>query len=192
MLKSFCIALLALVAGCATAPSQAIRDTSFAKADGSRTIQLSAWLPATPSDVYRTIATPEGWKTWAVPVAFGEARVGGFMETSYDPNAKPGDPGNIVQEFLALTPNRLARFRTTKVPEGFPNGDLYMKTIATMELAPESAGTRLTFTHEGFGKEPGFDQLYDFFLKGDAHTLEQLQKRFETGPVDFSATSIAS
>ena len=184
------IALIAMAAASACAstppPSGAISDTSFVKADGSHTIQLSAWLPAPPSEVYRAISTPEGWKTWAVPVAFGESSVGGLLETSYDPNAKPGDPGNIVQEFLALTPNRLASFRTIKTPAGFPNADLYMKTVSTMQLAPEASGACLTFTHEGFGKDPGFDQLYDFFLKGDAQTIEQLRKRFESGPIDFS------
>jgi len=189
MIKSLCLAALLACTACATRPTQAIGDTSFAKADGSRTIQLSTWLPAPPSEVYRTITTPEGWKTWAVPVAFGESRVGGLMETSYNPAAKPGDPGNIVQEFLTLTPERRASFRTTKTPEGFPNADLYMKTVTIIDLAPERAGTRLTFTHEGFGTEPGFAQLYDFFLKGDVQTLEQLRKRFETGPIDFTASS---
>jgi len=176
------IALIAMTAASACAssppPSGAISDTSFVTADGSRTIQLSAWLPAPPSEVYRTISTPEGWKTWAVPVAFGESRVGGLLETSYDPNAKPGDPGNIVQEFLALTPDRLASFRTIKTPAGFPNADLYMKTVSTMQLTPEASGTRLTFTHEGFAKDPGFDQLYGFFHDGDKQTLEKLQKVF--------------
>ena len=87
-----CLAALLACTACATTSTQAIGDTSFAKADGSRTIQLSTWLPAPPSEVYRTITTPEGWMTWAVPVAFGESRVGGLMETSYNPAAKPGDP----------------------------------------------------------------------------------------------------
>ena len=77
MLKSVYLAALLACTACATTPSQAVNDTSFAMPDGSRAIQLSAWLPALPAEVYRTIATPEGWKTWAVPVAFGEARIGG-------------------------------------------------------------------------------------------------------------------
>jgi|JI10StandDraft_1071094.scaffolds.fasta_scaffold16725_7 uncharacterized protein YndB with AHSA1/START domain len=186
MMKSMYLAALLACTACATTSSQALNDTSFAMPDGSRAIQLSAWLSAPPAEVYRTIATPEGWKTWAVPVAFGEARIGGIMETSYDPAAKPGDAGNIQQQFIALIPDRLVVFRTIKTPAGFPNADLYMKTIAIMELAPAGSGTRLTFTHEGFGKEPGFDQLYGFFLEGDAQTLEQLRKRFETGPIDFN------
>ncbi|MDP3492218.1 MAG: SRPBCC domain-containing protein [Hyphomonadaceae bacterium] len=177
-MKSLYLAALLACSACATSPAATMSDTSFVMADGSRAIQLSGWLPASPAEVYRTITTAEGWKTWAVPVAFGGGGVGSFMETSYDPAAKPGDAGNIMQQFIALIPDRLVVFRTTKTPAGFPNADLYMKTIAIMELAPEASGTRLTFTHEGFGKEPGFDQLYGFFLEGDAQTLEALQKVF--------------
>lgn len=89
---------MAAASACASTPppSSAISDNSFVKADGSRSIQLSAWPLAPPAEVYRTITTPEGWKTWAVPTAFGEIRVGGLLEASYNLNAKPGDPGNIV------------------------------------------------------------------------------------------------
>ena len=177
-LRAICLGALLASSACATAPSAVMRDTSFAMADGSRAIQLSTVLPAPPAEVYRTLSTAEGWKTWAVPIAFGGGGVGSFMETSYNPAAKPGDAGNIMQQFIALIPDRLVVFRTTKTPAGFPNADLYMKTVAIMELAPEGSGTRFTFTYQGFGKEPGFDQLYDFFSKGYAETLETLRKLF--------------
>lgn len=168
--------------------ASAIRNTSSADANGVRTIQLSILIPAPQADVFDAIATVDGWKTWAVPTAFGSTEVGGKMETSYDPNAKPGDPGNITQEFLDVAPPRLVAFRTIKTPEGFPNADLFYKTSTTLELAGESAAqTRLTLSHTGFGPGAGFDELYGFFEQGNAMTLEQLKKRFETGPIDFSA-----
>jgi uncharacterized protein YndB with AHSA1/START domain len=171
-----CLALTACAF--APAPTRGIVDSSFTEPDGSRTIQLSVWLPASPSEVYRAVATADGWKTWAATSVFGEPKLNGIMETSYSPDAKAGDPANIVQQFLALVPTRLAVFRTIRTPPGFPNAELYMKTVAIFQLEPEASGTRLLFTHQGFGKEPGFDQLYAFFLKGDAQTLESLQKVF--------------
>lgn len=176
MIAAACFALTA----CAITPppAQGIADSSFTEPDGSRTIQLSVWLPAPPAEVYRTVATAEGWKTWAARNAFGEPRLNAIMETSYNPDAKPGDPANIAQQFLALVPDRLAVFRTVRTPPGFPNAELYMKTVTILELEPEASGTRLLFTHAGFGTEPGFDQLYDFFHDGDKQTLEALQKLF--------------
>lgn len=176
--KLLLIAATLAASACASAPAATIDDKSFTDAQGLRAIQLSVWLNAPPSDVYRSIATVEGWKTWAVESAFGEVKIGGVMETSYNANAKAGDPANIKQEFLALVPDRLVVFRTIQTPPGFPHPELYMKTVAVMQLQPEAGGARLTFTHEGFGAEPGFSDLYDFFLKGDTETMESLRKLF--------------
>jgi uncharacterized protein YndB with AHSA1/START domain len=190
MMKRMLLAIAALaLSACATAPSAsdgpAIRDTSFTDAGGSRTIQLSTVLPAGPAEVFAAVATTEGWKTWAVPVAFGDVKTGGFMETSYDMAAKAGDPANIQQEFIAVIPEKLVVFRTTRTPPGFPSPELFYKTATILELSPEGAGTRLTLSHTGFGAGAGYDQLHGFFTQGNAQTLEQLRKRFASGPIDF-------
>ena len=179
MLKRLIVAACLACAACATAPPvTGIRDTSFTEANGSCTIQFTSWLPASPAEVFRTVATPEGWKSWAAPVAFGEVKLNGVLETSYNPNAKPGDAGNIKQQFTELAPDKRVAFRTIQTPEGFPHGEFYKQTTATMELTPEANGTRLRFTHAGFGTGKEFDELHGFFVQGDRQTLEALQKLF--------------
>lgn len=180
MLKHLFLAAILACTACATPPPvKGIQDTSFTAADGSRAIQLSTWLDAPPSDVFRTVATPEGWKTWAVPTAFGEVKLNGVLETSYDKDGKPGDANNIKQQFIELVPDRRVAFRTIQTPAGFPHPELYKQTTATMDLTPEAGGTRLRFTHAGFGTGAGFDELYGFFVAGDRQTLEALEKVFE-------------
>lgn len=162
----------------AAAPATGIIDTSFAAPDGTRTIQFSSWIAAPPADVYNTIATAEGWKRWAAPVALGEVKLNGVLETSYNKDARLGDAGNIKQLFTALEPDRLVVFRTIQTPQGFPHGEFYKQTVAKMELTPEAGGTRLRFTHSGFGVGKEFDELYGFFIEGDKQTLDELQKLF--------------
>lgn len=163
-------------------PPTTIRDTSYVEPSGSRAVQLSVWLPAPRREVYRALTTAEGWMGWAAPRAFGEPRTGATMETSYNPEAKAGDPGNIVQQFVALIPDRLVVFRTVRTPPGFPHAELYMRTASVMELADEAregrSGTRLLFTHTGFGPEAGFDDLYSFFLPGDTKTIAAVEEMF--------------
>lgn len=179
MLKRLFLAAILACTACATAPPvKGIQDTSFTAADGSRSIQLSTWLAAPPSEVFRTISTPEGWKTWAVPTAFGEVKVNGVLETSYNKDAKPGDATNIKQQFIELVPNKRVAFRTIQTPAGFPHPELYKQTTATMDLTPEANGTRLRFTHAGFGTGAAFDELHGFFVQGDRQTLEELEKLF--------------
>lgn len=180
MLRPLLMAAALGLAACTTAaaPAAGIADTSHKEADGSRTIQFAAALCAPPADVYRAIATAEGWKRWAAPVAFGEVKLNGVLETSYSKDARPGDAGNIKQLFTALEPDRLVVFRTIQTPEGFPHGEFYKQTVAKMELTPEASGTRLRFTHSGFGFGKEFDELYAFFIEGDKQTLDELQKLF--------------
>ncbi len=178
MLKRLFLAAILACAACTTppAPTTALQDTSFTAPNGSRTIQLSTWFPAPPAEVFQIVATPEGWRKWAAPVAMGEVKLNGVLETSYNPNAKPGDAGNIKQQFTELVPNKRIAFRTIQTPEGFPHGELYKQTTALMELTPEANGTRLRFTHSGFGTGKEFDELHGFFMQGDKQTLEELQK----------------
>ena len=190
MMRRLSVALFLMCAACSSAPSPSstsIENTSSTDAQGTRTIQFSTHLNASPADVYQAVATVEGWKTWAVPSAFGEAKVGGVMETTYDRAAKAGDPKSIQQEFLALVPERLVVFHTIRTPPGFPHADLFVKTTTAIKLAPEGSGTRMVFTHAGFGPGEGYDQLHGFFAEGDKSTLEQLKQRFETGPIDWAA-----
>ena len=180
MLKRLIAAAFLAISACATTPpATGIQDTSFTAPNGSRTIQLTTWLPAPPADVFRTVATPEGWKSWAAPVAMGEVKLNGVLETSYNPNARPGDAGNIKQQFTELVPDKRVAFRTIQTPEGFPHSEFYKQTTALMELTPEANGTRLRFTHAGFGTGKEFDELHGFFVDGDRQTLEALEKLFE-------------
>ncbi len=180
MFKRALFAAILACSACATAPAPdgGVADTSFVESDGSRTILLSAWIPALPGEVYRAVATVEGWKSWAAPAAFGEVSLSGGLETSYSADAKAGDPANIKQQFLALSPERLVVFRTVQTPPGFPHAELYKQTVSSFHLAAEGAGTRLTFTHQGFGSGAAWDELYGFFAQGDKQTLEALQKLF--------------
>lgn len=176
MLKRLFLAAFLACAACATRPAAGIADTSFTAADGARTIQLTTWLPAPPAEVFNLVATPEGWRKWAAPVAMGEIKLNGVLETSYNPDARPGDAGNIKQQFIELVPDKRVAFRAIQTPEGFPHGELYKQTTALMELTPEAGGTRLKFTHSGFGVGTAFDELHGFFVQGDRQTLEELAK----------------
>jgi uncharacterized protein YndB with AHSA1/START domain len=183
---------VAFLAGCAEhrptspAPESVVSNTSFTDTAGVRTIQLSVHVKATQAEVFAAVATSAGWRSWAVPVAIGEPQVGGVMETSYDAKARVGDVANIQQEFLALLPNRLVVFHTKRAPPGFPEAELFYRTHTIVEIGPEGSGARVTLSHTGFAPGPGYDTLHKFFSAGDAETMDQLRKRFESGPVDWS------
>jgi uncharacterized protein YndB with AHSA1/START domain len=165
-----------------------VTNTSFMEPSGQRSIQLSIDVPASPHQVFSAFTTSDGFSSWAVPIAKVDYRIGGYIEASYDPNAKIGDPGNIKNAIVAYVPDRVLVIHNIQAPADFADQALFQRTVTIIEFtALEPRRTRVTITNAGYGAGEGFDTLYRHFEWGNAYTLQALKKRFEEGPVDWSA-----
>lgn len=165
-----------------------VTNTAYVEPNGDRAIQLSIDVPAAAHAVFAAFSSSEGFSSWAVPVTKVDFRIGGSMESSYDAAAKIGDPNNIRNQILAYVPDRLLVIRNVQAPAGFPNPELFQRTVTIIEFTPlGDAQTRVTITNAGYGKDKGFDVLYRNFEWGDAYSLAELRSRFEKGPVDWQA-----
>ena len=154
--------------------------------DGSHALVHETVVNAPIADVWAAISTTEGWKSWAVPVAWTPEP--NLIETSYSPDAKPGDKSTIRQRLLAQIPERLIVFSTVKAPEGFPNFDTFAKVVSVFELEPlGSRRTRVRLTGSGYADTDAGRQLLGFFEQGNKVSLEQLRTRFASGPIDWAA-----
>ena len=136
--------------------------------------------------VWEAIATADGWRTWAVPVA--RAPEPDVIETSYSPAAQPGDPSTIQQRIVAAVPGRLLVFRTIRAPQGFPDFDTFAQVTSIFELEPLGENrTRVRLTGAGYADTEAGRRLLGFFREGNRVSLERLQQRFRTGPLDWPA-----
>jgi uncharacterized protein YndB with AHSA1/START domain len=165
-----------------------VANTSYAEPSGERSIQLSIDVPASAHDAFTAFTTSEGFASWAVPIAKVEFRVGGYIEASYDPNAKIGDPANIKNAIVAYVADRVLVIHNIQAPPDFADQELFQHTATIIEftsIAPQR--TRVTITNAGYGAGERFDTLYRHFEWGNAYTLQALKTRFEKGPVDWSA-----
>jgi uncharacterized protein YndB with AHSA1/START domain len=150
-------------------------------------------IAAPPAAVWQAISTADGWRTWAVPVAYlDELRPGAMLETSYRADARRGDPANIHNTVVAYLPEKMLAFAATNAPPNFPDRELLRDLASVIELEPVGAGaTRVTASMMGYGTDPKYDRLFEFFTNGNALTLRQLRERFATGPVDWAARAAA-
>jgi len=146
------------------------------EADGTRTLAMETTVDASPAEVWQAIATPEGWQRWAAPVARLVPGAEDMLETSYAPDAKPGDATTIRQQFVAWIPGRMLAFRTTKAPDGFPNFDTYRKVVTVFELMPAGPGrTRIVLTAVNYPDTEAGKQLLGFFRQGNAEAMGKLR-----------------
>lgn len=182
--------LLALAPAIGSAQDVAISERR--EADGSVTLAHEILVDAPQAEVWAAISTPEGWRTWAVPVSWTAPDDPDSIEGSYTPAARPGDPTIIRQQFLARLPGRLLAFRTTRAPDGFPHFDTYRRVVTFFELEPlGERRTRVRLTGTGYADSEAGRALLGFFRGGNRVSLERLRDRFARGPLDWPAVLAA-
>jgi len=192
LLSAIAVALLAAPAA-ANPAFPNVTDTSYAEPDGSQVIRQSIRVKAPAERVWTAISTAEGWRGWAVPAAWVDFRIGGVIETSYDPAATRGRAGNIRNEIVTYVPGRLLAIRTIQAPPGFEHAEEFGRTTTLLELKSLDADTtEVTLTGVGFRPEPAFKALFEKFRQGDAWTLESLKKSLEGTPPDWARAEAGS
>ena len=184
---SFVIAAALLLTLPSAAAPRPVKVEQRTEADGTHTLVHETVIDAAAKDVWSVISSAEGWKSWAVPVAWTPAGDPDVLETSYSKDAAPGGTGNIKQRFLVRVPGRMLAFRTVQAPQGFPDFDTYAKVTSVFELEPLGAKrTRVRLTGVGYAGDEAGRRLVAFFRKGNSTSLEWLRARFVTGPKDWS------
>ena len=164
-----------------------VRFERIAESDGTHTLVHELVVEAPPAEIWTAISTPEGWMSWAVPIAWADSQDRDVIETSYDPNAQPGQPQTIRQRFLARIPGRLLAFKTIKAPAGFADFEQFAHMVSVFELEPAGAGrTRVRLTGVGYPDSEAGRRLIGFFERGNALSLERLARRFSEGPLDWT------
>ena len=129
--------------------------------------------------VWAAFTTREGLESWMVAHAEIELKVGGRMKTCYDPKGTVDDAKAIENTILSYEPMRMLSFKVTKAPQGFPfpSAITNMWTVVYFEAQGEKA-TRVREVSLGFSSDDESKRMREFFNRGNAITLEGLQKRF--------------
>ena len=138
-------------------------------------VERSVVVAAPPAAVYPWLDDPHGWDRWAplgdVKSTFsGPARGAGATRSWDDP-----DLGDGTFTILAAEPDRAVQYRV-EVQEGT------LVTQGTLSLAPEGAGTRVTWTEVGdFGSNPlmgytalGMDRMQGNQMENALRRLSEL------------------
>jgi len=146
-------------------------------------VQRSIVVNAPASRIYPMIAEPRRWKEWAVwnrrdpamQMQYSGAESGAGAKWNW----QSATQGNGVMEFTAAVPDKRVDYALS-----FP--DLGMTTRGQLRLAPDGAGTRVTWTNEGdMGSNPinrYFGLVMDRLVGPDFEAgLENLKSAAERG-----------
>lgn len=189
---SILLLLLVLATACQTVPAEP--DVQIPPSGVVETLsqddvlQQEIIVNADQSEVWDAFTTSEGYMAWASPFAHIDFGVEGIMETSYELDGAVGREGNIQLRIVAYIPERLLVLKTDKAPPGFASEAMLEQLVSVFEFMPTQDGrTRILVTGVGYGDDEESEKLKNFFIQGNAWSLNALHERFESGPTDWPA-----
>jgi uncharacterized protein YndB with AHSA1/START domain len=141
---------------------------------------VSEGIVEAPLDaVWAAWTTSDGLRSWLAPHAEIDLRVGGRMRTNYSAQGTLGDPQTIENTVLSLDPRKMLSIKVAKTPDGFPfpNAIQQMWTVLYFEEAGPGR-TKVRVVSLGFRPDEESQKMRAFFDRGNAVTVEQLQRHF--------------
>jgi uncharacterized protein YndB with AHSA1/START domain len=150
-----------------------------------RAVEKEVVVRATLDQVWEAWTTREGIKSFFAPDARIEPRVGGPFEIYIDPGAPEGMKGADDMRFMGVQPKKMISF-SWNAPPSLPEARK-QRTFVVVRLTPiDEKSTRVNLHHTGWGDGGEWDRAYTYFDRAWSNVLANLQKRFESGPMDWT------
>lgn len=150
-----------------------------------RAIDREVVVPASLDQAWAAWTTREGVTSFFSPGAEIDARVGGAFHIHMDPSAPAGQKGADDMRYMAVQPKKMISF-DWNAPPSLPEARA-QRTFVVVRFDPvNDHETRVRLHHTGWGDGGEWDQAYAYFDRAWPRVLENLRKRFETGPIDWA------
>jgi uncharacterized protein YndB with AHSA1/START domain len=152
--------------------------TPMSGARAAEPLVHEAIINAPTAEVWRLWTTSEGLQSWMVARADIDLRVGGLMRTRYE-DGTLGDDQTIVNRVLSFEPERMLSIQVQQAPAGFKFPRAVGEMWTVIYFQPLEPGmTNVRIVGMGFREDEESRAMREHFARGNAWTLEQLQKKF--------------
>lgn len=142
-----------------------------------RELVKEAVVNCTPAEAWHKWTTNDGAQTFFSSNTNIELRIGGPYEILFDMSAPPGSRGGEGNKVLSFLPERVLSFEWNAPPKFELLRQIRTRVILTFEPVT-SDSTRVTLHHVGWGTDPGWDGVYDYFDNAWSSVMESFSKSF--------------
>ena len=171
------IAVVTILLTAETLAAQEVKTTTSHSAGGT-VVRVETTLAQAPQETWRWLATEKGLQCWAAPIVRLDLRIGGKLETNYDAKASIGGPGTITLGILNFVEAEFLTFKV-KLNDAFSEvlqaEDDNLQEVIRLERLP-NGGTRIVSTMIGWGGDPEWAKVVEFFAKGNEASYKGLVK----------------
>jgi uncharacterized protein YndB with AHSA1/START domain len=153
-----------------------------AASDADRVLIKTATVRATPAQAWRAWSTSAGAREFFGPRANIGKKAGEPYEIYFD--LKDERQSTKGLKIMDVRPGKLIAFQWNAPPQ-FP-AVRKAGTSVTVSIELRKDGTAVTLAHSDWQDGPEWDAAYEFFDKAWDQVMERLERRFKTGPIDWS------
>ena len=157
-----------------------------------RTIDEKITVKASVDDVWKAWTTSAGIKTFFAPDANVDLRVDGPFQIFINPLAESGMKGADDMKIIGFQEQKMLSF-TWNAPPSLPEARKQRTVVIVRFVARGDALTDVSIHHIGWGagsivgNDGEWDKAFDYFGKAWPKVLANLKKRFDDGPIDWTA-----
>ncbi len=158
--------------------AQQVKNTSYTTPSGEKVLRLEMIVPVDKKTVWNYFTKDALLQKWIAPLAHIELKTGGFILTNYDINKQLSDSTSIRLAIINYLEGELLTLKV-KLNDNFTpevqseDGNL-QELIQFADVGGNK--TKLISSMIGWGKGDSWDKTYDFFVKGNTWTYEELFK----------------
>lgn len=158
-----------------------IENTSYTTQYGEKVLQLSITVPISKQEAWKLFTTHDGLKKWLAPVVMIDMRTGGFIRSNYDSSKTLEDSSSIQLDIINYIEYQMLTLKVT-LNNNFPmearNTDKNLQEILEFRDAG-NGNTKIISSMIGWGSGDAWNKTYDFFVRGNEWTFEEILKLFK-------------
>jgi hypothetical protein len=160
---------------------QTVKNTSYTTQTGEKVLRLEAILPVDKKEVWQLFTTDDGLKKWIAPLAHIELKTGGYIVTNYDKSKSLSDSSSIKLPIINYIEQELFTLKVilnNNFPQSVQKEDENLQEIIQfISIGPKQ--TKIISSMIGWGEGDDWTKAYNFFVRGNIYTYEELIKTFK-------------
>ncbi len=161
--------------------SQIVTNTSYVAPSGEKVLRLEMIVPIDKKTAWQYFTKDELLQKWIAPLVQIDLKTGGSLITNYNKNASLNDSSSIRLGIINYLEEELLTLKV-KLNDNFSqkiqNEDGNLQELIQFEDTGDGK-TKIISSMIGWGKGEDWDKAYDFFVKGNKWTYEELIKATE-------------
>ena len=161
--------------------AQTVKNASYTTETGEKVLRLEVILPINKLETWQLFTSDEQLIKWIAPVAHIELKTGGYILTNYDKTKSLSDSSSIKLNIINYIEQELLTLKVElndQFSKKTQNEDENLQEIIQFEYVSPNE-TKIISSMIGWGQGEEWVKTYDFFVKGNIWTYEELRKLYK-------------